>query len=285
MMQFYRGLKQLILAGTKQEQSGSYLGNGHASLTREAEMAREFLLASLRESRTIVFAREQAEVFMKLSSTYADALDYRLPFSRVFLQFSTPIPVVVAAHGPVKLCCLMLAQDAENDEVDTNLVNSVWVWFEDSTRQVMLMAVFGWDGKSQEKLLATDGTTEDEYNQAKALAIACIGYINCENIYLHQEGEVSAKVNRKREQQGKKVLEPYYVCRISGVQYDSNGEPTGQGTHHGFRYDVRGHFRRLGSGKTTWVRPHQRGLQHELYIPKTYLVERGAKPLMKEVAG
>ena len=71
-------------------------------------------------------------------------------------------------------------------------------------------------------------------------------------------------------------LEPYYVCRIRGVQYDSAGNPAGEGSKHGIRYDVRGHFRRMTNGKTTWVRAHQRGLANELYIPKTYVVDKKA---------
>lgn len=273
-MQFYRGLKQAIASGMSDEMVGNYDGTLEWPNTPEANASRDFLLASLRASQTIVFAREQAEVFRGMSNTYTDTLDYKLPFGRVFLQFDEPVPVVIAAYGPVELCCMMLAQDAETDEIDANVVNSVWAWFENPATKTMLMAVFGWDGKTQEKLLATQGATDDDYNTAKAFAIACIGYINCENVYLAQDGIVPDKVNRKREKQGKKILEPYYVCRIRGVQYDSNGEPTGEGTHHGFRYDVRGHFRKFTSGKTTWVRPHQRGLQHELYVPKTYVVAK-----------
>jgi len=282
-MKVFHGLKQLIIDGMKQEPLSNYSGSPdpYFAHTVEANETRDFLFSALRESRTVLFASEQAMVFRGMSNEYTDTLEYKLPFSRVFLQFSEPIPVVVAEHGPVELCCLMLAQDAESDEIDTSVVNSVWAWFKDSMRQVMLMAVFGWDGKTQEKLLATEGTTDGEYNTAKAFAIACIGYINCENIYLHKEGEVPDKVNRKREREGKKILEPYYVCRIRGVQYDSNGNPTGEGTHHGFRYDVRGHFRKMATGRTTWVRPHQRGLQNDLYIPKTYVVEKGAKVMSR----
>ena len=64
------------------------------------------------------------------------------------------------------------------------------------------------------------------------------------------------------------------MCRIRGVQYDSEGYEKGAGVKHGIRYDVRGHFRRLETGKTIWVRPHQRGLQNELYVPKTYVVAK-----------
>jgi len=53
------------------------------------------------------------------------------------------------------------------------------------------------------------------------------------------------------------------------VQY-APGDSRGQGSRHAIRYDVRGHFRRLAGGKTTWVRAHQRGLSNELYVPKVY---------------
>ena len=103
------------------------------------------------------------------------------------------------------------------------------------------------------------------------------------NVYLEKQGEVPEAVNRKREAKGKSRLEPYYVCRIKGVQYDSHA--TGEGAKHGIRYDVRGHFRRLDTGKTIWVRSHQRGLANELYVPKVYKVEKGSKPAFgKEAA-
>jgi hypothetical protein len=129
-------------------------------------------------------------------------------------------------------------------------------------------------GKNEafEIIQATDELAKS-WSQVKNLAIACIGYINCENIYLHREGDVPEAINAKRERKGKSRLEPYYTCRIRGVNYDGPVNK-GSGVEHGFRYDVRGHFRRMDNGKTTWVRPHQRGLKHELYIPKVYTVDR-----------
>ena len=76
------------------------------------------------------------------------------------------------------------------------------------------------------------------------------------------------KVNRKRAREGKKVLEDFYLCRIRKTKGETH--ETGQGSTHGYRYDVMGHFRRLPDGRLTWVRAHQRGVEHELYKPKVY---------------
>ena len=55
--------------------------------------------------------------------------------------------------------------------------------------------------------------------------------------------------------------------------YREKGETGEGGVKHGFRYDVAGHFRRLSAGRLIWVRPHQRGLAHELYVPSVRKVE------------
>ena len=55
-------------------------------------------------------------------------------------------------------------------------------------------------------------------------------------------------------------------CRVTG-----SGEPTCR--HVSFRFDVRGHWRNLSDGRTVWIRPHQRGVEHDLYRPKAYKVE------------
>lgn len=62
---------------------------------------------------------------------------------------------------------------------------------------------------------------------------------------------------------------------------------------HTYRYDVIGHLRFISRinaeglrvREVTWVRPHQRGLKHTTYIPKTYAVRHGrqvAKEAMDE---
>lgn len=263
-------------------------------------------------SKVVIFSARQAAVFENVTKNYADTLDYKLPFGCVLLQFDTPLEVpeylrLKTQHGNTnRVLGLLLRQDEDTVEnynrglseykqaLEKSGINTADMNFQvlhetENGKVIQNLCIalydtfhpyaFSWqsDTPLEKSYRDSDGNDLQDVNFFRNLAIACIGYINCENIYLHQEGAVPDKINRKREKQGKKILESYYVCRIRGVQYDSNGEPTGEGTHHGFRYDVRGHFRRLESGRTTWVRPHQRGLQHELYVPKTYVVEKGAK--------
>jgi hypothetical protein len=249
---------------------------------RESAMA-ETVIEGLAEAKTVIFSADQVEIFLRLSADYTETLEYILPFPIVFLQFDRPVFTALPDRGIVALWAMALSQPDDKPSSDTAFINNAcFAWFTEASNTVdhkgkMTAFAFAWEANEQQSIHCEHGLIDGAIS-LKSLAIACIGYINCENIYLHKEGEVPDKVNRKREREGKKILEPYYVCRIRGVQYDSNGQPTGEGTHHGFRYDVRGHFRKLATGKTTWVRPHQRGLQNELYIPKTYVVERGAKP-------
>lgn len=262
-----------------------------------------------RASKVVMFSTEQAKVFESIQKDYADTLDYKLPFPCTMLQFDTPfeVPDYLCLHTPHgdsrHILALLLRQDSETVEnynkgveeyrnaLQHSGINTQFMDFQrllptetGNIIQNLCVAIydtyhpapFSW--QTETALEKSYNNLSDEnlqrLNFIRNLAVACVGYINCENVYLHREGEVPNKANRKRARKGKIILDPYYVCRIRGVQYDSNGEPTGEGTHHGFRYDVRGHFRRLESGKTTWVRPHQRGLQHELYVPKTYVVDK-----------
>lgn len=223
-----------------------------------------------KQSQVIVFDSEQVKVFWGLicSGKFLESVDYRLPFPDVWLQFSGNVVLddtgteLMPDLGNVALLLTqqdtganrVLAVHEENDDVDI-------IWnSSDPSNMVSFNSYFG------------DGFPEIA-EQYRALAIACIAYINCENVYLHREA-TPERVNAKRERKGKSRLEPYYVCRIRGVQYDSAGNPTGEGAKHGIRYDVRGHFRRMTNGRTTWVRPHQRGLTNDLYVPKTYVVDK-----------
>lgn len=290
-------------------------------LVQDEEVAWNDCLDSAENSRTIVFSGEQANVFMDIAATYRSPLEYRLPFSDVIIQFTKPLPVQILsptswAATDDKIIGLVLSQRiTDQSRVDQMLgikddlksnpfamlrvssdamklgsaVNGCIVIYEDYE-----ILRIGWVSDSENEILDEESDNIKQSNsdyvqkiiqlkrRIKNLAICCIGYINCENIYLHQEGGAPEKVNRKREAKGKSRLEPYYVCRIRGVNYDSVA--TGTGSAHHIRYDVRGHFRRLTTGKTTWIRPHQRGLQNELYIPKTYKVDKGSKPAWQSEA-
>lgn len=236
------------------------------------------VIRDITESKVIVFPAGQAGVFLDAIGKIDFQLEHSLPFQKTLLQFSEPIVVSLAdPYNPggikgTEIGALLLSQETTQG-VTRNLGFLI-------EKNLFQFRPFFWDSATSDPL--PSHKDEGSYGvtdrlamiDIRNLAIACIGYINCENVYLQREGEVPEAVNAKRERKGKSRLEPYYVCRIRGVQYDSAGNPTGEGAKHSIRYDVRGHFRRLTTGKTTWVRPHQRGLENELYIPKTYLVDR-----------
>jgi len=94
-----------------------------------------------------------------------------------------------------------------------------------------------------------------------------LNYINSRNV-----DRVYVNPNtRKRVEKGKELL-PYYECKIHPSKTYEDYHGTGEGTPHSFRYDVRGHFRKIDKG-FIWVGDHQRGLRHTLYKPKIWVKE------------
>lgn len=266
---------------------------------------------SAKASQTILFSADQCEVFCKLlEKGNIPPLEYRLPFRDVILEFTRPVTMFAfnddgsSGFGLRTVLGLLLSQHEVNEKQHGEVIKKIRSademfgfsspqfiptdWSKSDTIQINHVGLIdkdfdvegmAWSSQSEYTDLVWDlpGEVINWRMKFRSLAIACIGYINCENIYLHREGAVPESVNAKRERKGKSRLEPYYICRIRGVNYD-NPQATGQGAAHSIRYDVRGHFRRLTNGKTTWVRPHQRGLANELYVPKTYLVDKRVQP-------
>ena len=238
-------------------------------------------LEMTRNAQTILFSTDQAIALRPALERFAEDLEYRLPFPGVILQFDRPIPeseflasesadllshLETGIEGDQILALLM----SQTELTDGRILNNVAAYFASTS-----VNRIQWHNEPRAHMrihpLAESRPDYARHNKEviRNLAIACIAYINCENITLDRQA-APEKVNRKRRKQGKKELEPFYLCRIRGVQYaPGEGERSG-GSAHGYRYDVRGHFRRLPDGRLTWVRPHQRGLEHELYKPKTY---------------
>jgi hypothetical protein len=230
----------------------------------------------LLHAKTILFPPEQAMVFAELSHKYADSLDYALPFDQVLIEFIEPVTV-----RNRQLLGIALSQDTFDAEEFRRFAQENGMIVNDRgelpSGTELHMAIGIYDNRTcrimwrvdNRQMIFDHATTEAAV--IKNLAIACVGYINCENITLEKHA-ADAKINRKRATKSKRLIEDYYLCKIRGVQYEpEQGEGTGR--HVGFRFDVRGHFRRLQSGRTIWVKAHQRGVQHELYRPKVYQVD------------
>ena len=108
------------------------------------------------------------------------------------------------------------------------------------------------------------------------MAIArLLSYMTAKGIEIVEQSLPRAQ---RRLLERKKLTNPWHIIRVSPTirrDNDDHQPEPGQGSAHGHRYDVGGHLRfgrhRLtdGSYRITkeWVRAHQRGLRHELYIP------------------
>jgi hypothetical protein len=100
-----------------------------------------------------------------------------------------------------------------------------------------------------------------------------------------QEIPLSRQIRRAAEREGK-IPNPWHMVKVEPKHTKGKAEMVGgEGKEHGYRYSVIGHIRK-GRHKRKdgtyaegieWVEAHERGLKHELYIPKTYKVEGNRK--------
>ena len=240
-------------------------------------------------AQTILFSADQALALRPALEDFGERVEYRLPFPMVILQFDHPIPEReffelervdesdpallrrMAAHWAAAGLTLHGWEPAQGDAVAALLLhqgetdagevyNQAVAWFVSTAANRVY-----WVGTDLRYIDPTLQRNEENKRTLRNLAMACVAYINCVNLELTRH-ETPEKVNRKRAAKGKRVLDPYYTIDVR-PEYRREGEDGGHGSQHGHRYDVRGHFRRLQDGRLTWVRPHQRGLSHDLYIP------------------
>ena len=102
-------------------------------------------------------------------------------------------------------------------------------------------------------------------------------YLTAKGIVIVEAAPLSRQVARALAR-AKHRPQPWHIVTVQPMHI-VDGAPEGRGGGHGYRYDVRGHLRfgrhRRGDGTYSqtveWIRPHQRGLQHTVYVPKTYL--------------
>lgn len=89
--------------------------------------------------------------------------------------------------------------------------------------------------------------------------------------------EPPVALQKARTHRGKDPLPGWYEITYRKVARDyTKDKVSPQAWEHSFRYDVRGHFKRFTRGRmmgrVVWCPPHQRGIKHSLYKPKTYRV-------------
>jgi len=235
-------------------------------------------VATAQRAKTFVFDSTQIMAFLAAIDRRMAPGDYQPPFPEMIIQFSEPIieqefltgirtsgrPV---EHGD-KVLGLVLGFPTEQRQ---NITTSAW--FTSTSVNRAVMQVSG-DGTLSAETIT--GTMQENAARDKQrilnLGMLCIAYINSPGIETEHVA-ADAGVNRKRQAKGKRALPDYYICRVRRDRTTGGtpGETTGR--HVSFRFDVRGHSRRLADGGTIWIRAHQRGVEHELYKPKAYRVD------------
>jgi hypothetical protein len=109
-------------------------------------------------------------------------------------------------------------------------------------------------------------------------AVHLINFLSSPSIKM-VSAQPSEKLQKARKKRGKTPLPGWYEITYRKVIKDYTKDKVSEKRwEHSFRYDVRGHFKRFNVGRmvgrVVWCPPHQRGLKHELYKPKTYKYEQ-----------
>lgn len=240
-------------------------------------------------SQVVVFDAEQVMVFWNLirSHNFVPSIEYRLPFENVWIQFSRPVsllslsdevaiehdlrkifesPALLLSQSHITQSDVLRAVYRQSDRLKTpvddvaSFVNEDWENRSSGTINTVRVIdremdceYIHWEDVDPDNMFISTNCHPEDVRDAmryRLLAAACIQYINCENVYLEKQGEVSEAVNRKREAKGKSRLEPYYVCRIRA--YSTIATPpakvvnTASGTMYAVTSDVWRRARRYG---------------------------------------
>ena len=235
-----------------------------------------------RYAQTFIFDAEQIMAFLRAVDRKLAHGNYEVPFTEMIIQFSAPIPereFLTGYHtagvtpGPDELDDAVLGIVLGFPGDRGHIVNVI-AYYKSGSINRATMDVSG-DGSITSDVIVGTGSDlgmQDKQRIAN-LGMLCLAYLNSPGIEVERMA-FPEKLNRRREREGKRPLEPYYLCKVAKQHYAHAGAGESSGRHVSFRFDVSGHFRRLPDGRMVWVRAHQRGLEHGLYQPKVYVVEK-----------
>ncbi len=234
-------------------------------------------------AQTFLFDTTQIKQFLRSIDRQLAPGQYQPPFNEMVIQFSEPIPeqeFLTGIHTSGRgadaedgISGLLLAFPG-----DRGGVINIIAWYTSTSINRVAVGIHGDGSISYAPIVGNmdDSMREQAMRDKRRIAnlgLLCLAYMVTLGMEIERV-QTDERVNRKREAKGKKPLPDYYICRWVGNRDRVKGGGSGEaGTTHGFRYDVTGHFRKLPDGRLTWVRPHQRGLEHEEYKPKVYRVD------------
>lgn len=222
-------------------------------------------LSGLEGAQTIIVDSATAFALREALDSLDEDTPVQSPFEDMVLQFTTPIPErefmeIEEKHwsgGDDKIRAIIYSEGTVDGKTwysatayySSGEINRV-KWAKGENHRQFIQPVAGRDGL-------------DNKGKILAMTIGILTYLNCENVVIEKQG-VPAKVNRKRQKQGKRIIEDYYVTRIEKTATESAAAARGEsGRTVSYRFEVRAHVRRLKGGKSIWIKKHERGVAHE----------------------
>lgn len=239
-----------------------------------------------RQAETFVFDSEQIMEFLRSVDRKLPPGDYAYPFNFMVVQFTKPIPENLFLSGKYSdehyvgtlgdedaVAGLVMAFPPEDADGDVCSITAYYA----STSINRATLSFNSDGTIAHAPMHAKGFTPEHAKDKQRIAnlgMLCLAYINSPVVTVEKQS-APAKVNAKRKRKGKRPLPDYYLCYVRKEKTAGGSSSGGPGSQHSFAYPVRGHFRRLSSGQTVWVKSHIRGVAHaeEGVKPKVYRVK------------
>jgi hypothetical protein len=269
--------------------------NEHYSLPKRLE--------ELERARVFLFSTEQARVFVDRPQPLESYP--HLPFPTVFLNFTETLRVGPEEIKGVSIDTTRFAE-LEPETIDNMIKRGAGdsldalglkpdipgysvQWYQpfpksgdhlDVLSTQVAQHCFPEMGNKEGLEKYLDSTIKVETSKAlHKLAVNLMYFISCENLEFeyHDHKKSPKEVKKLTKRLGQQTKQPFYTIRFKRRKVKTRTKATGKGTSHSYRYDVEGHFRHYtherfkrhedGTCKVIWVPGHQRGLEHELYVP------------------
>lgn len=271
------------------------------------------LLSDLKNAKIVNVDTRQAFMFWDLPNLNQDLLKLRSPYSCIYVSFTGGNQFIIPDYDDHLLQivrknvraygALILETSQDNRRLFTEPVSRVFqtLFFcpVDIAKENVYVMTFGIlpDGtlttRPNSDLIMKFAQSDNElrrremHSRAKtesltskqiiAWTIHMLNYLTSPSVVLERK-EHSPELQKSREKKGKPLLPGWYEITYRKKNYRSVVPSSGvPGTHHSFRYDVRGHFMSFTkgrlAGRVIWCPDHQRGLANDLYRPKSYRVQ------------
>lgn len=253
--------------------------------------------------KRLIFDSEQASVFIQTMKPEYQS-EIKTPFDWFYMEFSIPILLPNQFQEPGmndylrsiifrkekedigSLSFFLTTYDGDNHELPgTQIADRAWL-IDLDTWQVIKKDKMVNNVRGEETTVDTPSWWNDNCQDNTNFFTWILLYMMAKNLKI--QPETLSRQQRRYNERHNIIPNPWHRIIHNPKSYYHSGqhqENESSSTYHkhSFRYDVIG-FLRYGRHKLKdgtyrktieWVPAHQRGLKNELYIPKTYIINKG----------